>query len=518
MKQILRIFAKDVRQFWAEILITLALSAALVHLYPHQWWNRIGGIELPRAVSILLIMSWCLLIARVLHAEPVVGNRQFWLTRPYEWKKLLAAKLLFLAVFLAAPLVISQCLLLRAAGLHPLAAMHGMRFSLLLISGIFVAPLVAIAAVTSGLASTVTTAVAVLVGGLELASLHWRGDWPAGLSEWKFSLLPWLPWLALFLLLVCCVVLLVQYALRRVWLARSILIGTLVVLTAAGRIVIARPHDDQARIAQDIPPAAVGASAPLQLSFGPKELERSHATKFFADRVTVVGWLGLPPRAEGTVIDIDQLKVTFETSDGHRWSSVQTPPAPSLLLGENRMLADTQRMYYFLLMPVDEYNRFRSNPPTAHFSLSYTESSPDRVFRFPLPKGEVSLPGLGVCSQAKEPFAVFKCRSAFRLPTLTHADAEWSDAPCSPSESELQSGKSISWMGSFDGPPAQFDILPIVFWNIDLPDRSGRWGREEKGPRKYLCTGSPVTVTQYKPVRRTKADLTIQNFHLPALK
>jgi hypothetical protein len=36
----------------------------------------------------------------VIHAEALVGDRRFWLTRPYEWKKLLGAKALFLLVFL----------------------------------------------------------------------------------------------------------------------------------------------------------------------------------------------------------------------------------------------------------------------------------------------------------------------------------------------------------------------------------------------------------------------------------
>jgi len=30
----------------------------------------------------------------VVHAESLVGDRQFWITRPYEWKKLLTAKAL----------------------------------------------------------------------------------------------------------------------------------------------------------------------------------------------------------------------------------------------------------------------------------------------------------------------------------------------------------------------------------------------------------------------------------------
>jgi hypothetical protein len=37
MKQMLHIFAKDSRQFWPESLISLALVAAFVWIYPSSW-------------------------------------------------------------------------------------------------------------------------------------------------------------------------------------------------------------------------------------------------------------------------------------------------------------------------------------------------------------------------------------------------------------------------------------------------------------------------------------------------
>ena len=87
-------------------------------------------------LTVLIPVSWWLLIARVIHAETLVGDRQFWLTRPYEWKKLLGAKALFLAVFLYLPLLIAQCLLLFRAGFHPLSFIPGLLFNLLLITGV----------------------------------------------------------------------------------------------------------------------------------------------------------------------------------------------------------------------------------------------------------------------------------------------------------------------------------------------------------------------------------------------
>ena len=69
--------------------------------------------------------------------------------RPYDWKKLLGAKALFLVAFLYLPLLIAQCLLLFSAGFRPLSFIPGLLFNLLLITGILVLPLMAIASVTA---------------------------------------------------------------------------------------------------------------------------------------------------------------------------------------------------------------------------------------------------------------------------------------------------------------------------------------------------------------------------------
>jgi hypothetical protein len=181
----LHIFAKDSRQFWPEILISLALVAAFVWIYPSSWLvgntlavdvggdfvkalfeQYLGGI-----LKLLIPVSWWLLIARVIHAEALVGDRQFWLTRPYEWKKLLGAKALFLVVFLYLPLLIAQCLLLFTAGFRPLSFIPGLLFNLLLITGILVLPLMAIASVTATFARVTVTLLAGLAGFIAFVAI-----------------------------------------------------------------------------------------------------------------------------------------------------------------------------------------------------------------------------------------------------------------------------------------------------------------------------------------------------------
>src|SRR5271165_5834432 len=164
MKQVLHIFAKDSRHFWPEILISLAIVAGYAWIYPSTWltgnaiYGVAGGAFLPSSMEagflagilgLLVPVSWWLLIARVIHGESLVGDRQFWLTRPYEWRKLLAAKVLFLIVFLYLPFVAAQLALLAEGGFRPFGYVPGLLYNLLLVTGILVMPLFALAAVTS---------------------------------------------------------------------------------------------------------------------------------------------------------------------------------------------------------------------------------------------------------------------------------------------------------------------------------------------------------------------------------
>ena len=78
-----------------EVALILVLSVALVWMAtrgPGQALTT-GTIEL------LLVVMACFLIARVIHAEAIPRHTQFWLTRPYRWRSLFAAKILFILAF-----------------------------------------------------------------------------------------------------------------------------------------------------------------------------------------------------------------------------------------------------------------------------------------------------------------------------------------------------------------------------------------------------------------------------------
>src|SRR6266536_3025901 len=103
MRQALHIFGKDVRYLWREICLVLGLAA--IFAWTNPWW-----------MTILLLAAMSYLIARLIHAEAIPGDRQFWITRPYRWKSLLAAKLLFMLTFVNLPILLAQFGIVAAGG------------------------------------------------------------------------------------------------------------------------------------------------------------------------------------------------------------------------------------------------------------------------------------------------------------------------------------------------------------------------------------------------------------------
>ena len=152
LPQPLHIFRKDLRHLWPETLVGIILLAAFA------WSAPFKGVASPFAfyanildafLHILIPVAWLVIISRLIHDEPLVGDRQFWTSRPYHWAKLLLAKLLYLAAFIYLPFFLMQIYLLKHAGLYPTTVIPALLHNLLLLTVILIVPIAAIAAVTS---------------------------------------------------------------------------------------------------------------------------------------------------------------------------------------------------------------------------------------------------------------------------------------------------------------------------------------------------------------------------------
>ena len=123
MNSVLRIFRKDVRRLWPRIVLVVGIEAATRWVQPAGPSGVVstqGGI-----LGIETLAQWYL-IASAIHEERLVGDRQYWLTRPVSWRALLAAKLLFFLVFIHLPVLTADVCALIARGESPAAHWAGL--------------------------------------------------------------------------------------------------------------------------------------------------------------------------------------------------------------------------------------------------------------------------------------------------------------------------------------------------------------------------------------------------------
>lgn len=175
MSQILNIFQKDARHHWPEILVSISLLITFVAEQPHKWTGHPYGIRLlnflVKWLPGAMILIWAFLIIRLIQTESLVGDRQFWITRPYRWHKLLAAKLFSIGVFIHLPFFVSQLVLLKMARFPVLSSIPGLLFVHLLFFMAIVVPSITVGTITSGIGQAALVGLGALLVLMGLAGI-----------------------------------------------------------------------------------------------------------------------------------------------------------------------------------------------------------------------------------------------------------------------------------------------------------------------------------------------------------
>ncbi len=267
MKQILNILRKDLRRFWREIAASLALLATYSWNDVRGWsgdqnsgvgYDVIGALFAQRflsgLVAALLPVAWAFLIVRVVQGEALVGDRQFWVTRPYEWKKLLVAKALFVVLTIILPLLLADFLLLAKAGFPPTHYIAGLLWMQLLLSLILILPMATLATVTASVVQTILAILGVALYGIGVGAVasvipssSFSG--PVGSIE------------ATLLIATCVVVIFWQYARRKTAAARWLIAALALV---ADLLLVATPYN--AIVSREFPRLGPGEPPPVYLS------------------------------------------------------------------------------------------------------------------------------------------------------------------------------------------------------------------------------------------------------------
>ena len=508
MKLTLQIFGKDLRHYWPE-------GAACIALLVTFGWNEVRGWEkwtlygsgftsgvgtlftLPVLLSfsvVLLPVAWAFLVVRVIQAESLVGDRQFWITRPYEWEKLLAAKILFVLVFLNLPWLIADMVLLVKAGFSPTHYVGGLLWMQVLMGIALLLPITALATVTRSVTQLLLTLLGLV---LFLIGTAWVSS---QVPSSGFSGPP--DYLVGGLFIGTCVaIVLLQYARRRTEVSR-ILIG------AAGLafllILVATPY--RSIVAHEFPPIGRQES-PFQMTLLPAETPEPEPA--FENRKEVL--IRLPMSVAGVAPDaivvINAFMVDLESPHQFSWNSGWTSHGLDIF-------PETKNARIDFLVKKRVSEQMESSPVKMKLSLAFTLFRDANRRSLLLPSGEFSLQDVGRCLAGTRYARSIRCFMPLRSPRSLMITGDMSESTCPLYEGESRASPGEIgryWTPNTDSEPADFGISPVERLEFSFAFRPPTKRRVGAG----LCPGTPVILSNPQPVRRNQMVIQVDNLRLP---
>jgi hypothetical protein len=123
MTQTLHIFRKDLRRlrWWLALWVALvAVQTASAIAGPRLALSGLSQTivmaQVDSLTATVVVLTLALLASRLIHDEPLVGLDWFWISRPYDWRALLAAKLLLAMVFFVGVPLAAHVIVMAAFG------------------------------------------------------------------------------------------------------------------------------------------------------------------------------------------------------------------------------------------------------------------------------------------------------------------------------------------------------------------------------------------------------------------
>jgi hypothetical protein len=482
LPQSLHIFRKDLRHLWPETLIGVILLAAFAWTAALKSTASIYAVYaglLGGLLHVLIPIAWLVIVSRLIHDEPLVGDRQFWTSRPYHWAKLLAAKVLYLLVFIYLPFLLMQMFLLRFAGLHPLMALPALLYNLLLLTVIVIVPLAAIAAVTSTFARVLLSVLGAILYVLILAAL-------AGYFSFGRMLPPHINGIATaVLILLPAVSLVYQYATRRTTISRLMLIAAPLL---AVLLFFLMPTAALVRSAYPLAPTAGG---PRLTPFAIPEHPITGSLRLLPGGYMQVA---LPFQVEGVEKDSDYIvRGTSVVVDapGVHWSS----PYVSSLLGPGQINA-TPFTILSAILPVAVFDKVHLAPADVHVSIALEHLKAGDASTWTAQAGGFDVPGHGHCTYAKDDSSLPPvCRFPFETPRFLYLTA--------PMAMDCSSSSPAGPKGSQDmgDHTATLDFDPVI--QIPLQPAAGR----QRGGSGVICPGTSISFVQGKPLGNARLEV-----------
>jgi hypothetical protein len=439
-------------------------------------WTSRNTVGLPT------LLAWWYLIAAVIHEEALPGNRQYWLTRPFSRRDLLAAKAIFILVFICLPDFCTEATVLVLRGKSPLGYLPDLLISQLFGLAKVILPAVALASITGGLVEFAWTGLAACAGFyLVLMALALRFlpqseiDW-GGLDWFRATVV------AALLLAASAAIVLVQYVRRRTWLSRGILVAALPISV----LLTWMPGWHTAFALQCRLTGQPVADTVARIAFDPARDRRTRPTPEWAWGGHRPYGISVPVRVtgipQGMALYGERATVTIDAPARARWGSgwdslnaLYRPLGTVLpLMPEERLLSGDGEYWLYVNLDRSFYNRIGSGPTHLHARMALTLLSREQISLLTPREGAQAVSNEGFCwitSLGRQPGMA--CSWPVRSPASF-------DIRLRSHETNLPPTRGVTAVGSYGPYPTsgglwqwsnKADILRLPLDGIDLVTR-----------------------------------------------
>ena len=502
MNQVWNIFRKDSRHHWPEIAASLALLVAYAWMQPQEWQNPggraygLGAIATLGLLSQLIVplipFSWIFLIVRAIHDESLVGDRQFWVTRPYEWKQLAAAKVLFVFTFVCVPFFIADVYLLAKAGFSPLTFFTALLWLQLIWILVVFQPVAALAAITRSIPQMLLALLLIVLFAFALGILS---DAVPNASFGGYNGTVFM----ILIITTALAILLLQYSAGRTSRSLRVLAGLgiailLVTVVTPYRTLMARTY-----------PLATADQFPLRMARLPSHAPEKPAT--YQDMVI----LKLPLRLSGLPKDSFAILrgqiLTLSSGQGAHWDSGWE---------SNRMMLfpehDSASVNFSVRTRV--FDRMKSSPVQAHLLLAFTLYREKNQRQLIVPAGEFAFADYGFCSAETRGWSTLTCRIPLRSTESLLVTSEFASSTCPLGENQKPAKPGEFGREFIQGQrPVEMGISPVSARQINLYD----WQNAEGvGPQAQpgICPGTPLTLSNPEVAGNARIELQFDNLSI----
>ena len=472
MIQSLHILRKDIRHLWADLSVYVALLVAASVMIP-MGWNDASNPPLQIFIGLLKILIpiiWLVMIARLIHDESLVGDQQFWITRPYTWASLLGAKLLFILLCVMLPFALTQWAMVLQAGANPLHTIPEQMLGLLQTGLIVWLTFTVVASVTSTVQRMFMSMLAVVIFwalALTILSVPSGPRMALPFASETFGIV-------IGGLLIA--ILLYQYASRNTFRSRIALVATAFLFVALFSFLVEGRMQGLVNffVHHHYP---ISTDASLKLTFDPN----GKPSKIPDERNNTVGKMAIVPvpvSIQGLDSDaqLDDQSISF-TIDAPGYHYV-SPWRPAFTI-EDKVV---------LFIPRQVLAKIHGSNVRMHFSeiaQRLLPGTPQTVTA----ASDFSVPGEGRCHlQEGLPGNNATCRYPFRIAARTSIRAAVADTSCNSSGTH-PGMETLAARSPANGADPTFEV----------PLRLGG----------TICPGTQITFTPYHPAEKFRLELDV---------